>query len=66
MRKCILALARVGHIVQTTEGEWMFKVILAAKPHQEHIRCIDDFAWRFCVNFIPLNYVTKLIAYPIP
>ena len=66
IRKCITALAKVGHIVQTTEGEWMFKALLAAKPHQEHIRCIDEFVWRFCVNFIPLNSVTKLIAYPIP
>jgi hypothetical protein len=66
MRKCIAALAKVGHIVQTTEGEWMFKALLAAKPHQEHIRCIDEFVWRFCVNFILLNSVTKLIAYPIP
>jgi hypothetical protein len=66
MHKCIVALAKVGHIVQTTEGEWMFKALLAAKPHQEHIRCINEFVWCFCVNFIPLNSVTKLIAYPIP
>ncbi len=66
MCKCIVALAKVGHIVQTTDGEWMFKAPLAAKPHQEHIRCIDEFVWRFCVNFIPLNSVTKLIAYPFP
>jgi hypothetical protein len=66
MRKCIAALAKVGHILQTTEGEWIFKALLAAKPHQAHIRCIDEFVWRFCVNFIPLNSVTKLIAYPIP
>jgi hypothetical protein len=44
----------------------MFKALLAAKPHQEHIRCIDEFVWCFCVNFIPLNSVTKLITYPIP
>jgi hypothetical protein len=66
MHECIAALAKVGHIVQTTEGEWMFKALLAAKPHQEHIRCIDEFVWRFCVNFIPLNSITKLIACPIP
>ena len=66
MRKCITAISKVGHIVQTTKGEWMFKALLAAKPHQEHIHCIDEFVWRFCVNFIPLNSVTKLIAYPIP
>ena len=27
---------------------------------------IKDFIWRFCVNYIPLNQVTLLIAYPIP
>ena len=43
MRKCIAALAKVGHIVQTAKGEWMFKALFATKPHQEHIRCIDDF-----------------------
>ncbi len=32
MRKCIAALAKVGHIIQTTDGEWMFKALLAAKP----------------------------------
>jgi hypothetical protein len=66
MCKCIVALAKVGHIVQTTEGELIFKALFAAKPHQEHIRCIDEFVGRFCVNFIPLNSVTKLIAYLIP
>jgi hypothetical protein len=30
MHKCIAALAKVGHIVQTTEGEWMFKALFAA------------------------------------
>ncbi len=66
MYKCIAALAKVGHIVQTTEGEWMFKALLAPKPHQEHTRVIDEFVWRYCVNFILLNSITKLIAYPIP
>ena len=44
----------------------MFKALLAAKPHQEHVRNIEDFVWRFCVNYIPLNGVTRIIAYPIP
>jgi hypothetical protein len=43
MHKCIMALAKVGDIIQTTAGEWMFKALLAAKPHQEHIHCIDEF-----------------------
>jgi hypothetical protein len=44
----------------------LFKALLAAKPHQEHIRNIKDFVWRFCVNYIPLNGVTRIITYPIP
>ncbi len=30
------------------------------------MRDIDKFVWRFCVNYIPLNSVTRIIAYPIP
>jgi hypothetical protein len=43
MRKCIAALAKVGHIRQITDGGWLFKALLAAKPHQEHVHCIDEF-----------------------
>jgi hypothetical protein len=67
MRKCIAALAKVlGQIIQIHDGRWLFKALLAAKPHQEHISNIDEFVWRFCVNYIPLNQVTRLIAFPIP
>ena len=66
MRKCIAALEKVGHIRQIFDGRWLFKALLAAKPHQEHVRDIDKFVWRFCVNYIPLNSVTRIIAYPIP
>ncbi len=66
MQKCIRALAKVGHIRQITDGSWLFKVLLAPKPHQEHIMNIDDFGWRFCVSYIPLNGVTRVVAYPIP
>ena len=66
MRRCISALAKVGHIRQITDWRWLFKALLAAQPHQEHIRNIKDFIWRFCVNYIPLNGVTCIIAYPIP
>jgi hypothetical protein len=66
MQKCIAALEKLGHIHQVHGGEWMFKALLAPKPHQEHIRNIDDFVWRFCVNYIPLNQVTRPVAYPIP
>jgi hypothetical protein len=66
MRRCITALAEVGHIHQITDGQWLFKAQLAAKPHQESVYNINDFVWRFCVNYIPLNSVTLQIAYPIP
>ena len=66
MRRCISALAKVGYIRQITDGRWLFKALLAAKPHQEHIRNIEDFVLRFCVNYIPLNSVIRIIAYPIP
>jgi hypothetical protein len=42
------------------------KSLLAPKPHQETVCNIEDFVWCFCVNYIPLNGVTQIIAYPIP
>ncbi len=66
MRGAIAALAKVGHIQQIHDGHWLFKALLAPKPHQEHVRDIDKLVWRFCVNYIPLNSVTRIIAYPIP
>jgi len=66
MRKCIAALETLGHIRQIHDGEWQFKALLAPKPHQDHITNIEDFVWRFCINYIPLNQVTRVIAYVIP
>jgi hypothetical protein len=65
MQKCITALAKVGHIQQSMDWSWLFKALLAPKPHQEHIKNIDDFVCCFCVNYIPLNSVTCIVAYPI-
>jgi hypothetical protein len=53
-------------IRQINDGQWLFKALLAPKPHQEHIYNIDDFVWRFYVNYIPLNAITHQIQYPIP
>ncbi len=36
------------------------------KPHQEHVPKMDKFVWHFCINYILLNSVTRIIAYPIP
>jgi hypothetical protein len=66
MRKAISALEKVGHIHQIHDRRWLFKAVLATKPHQEYIHDIDNFVWRFCVNYVPLNLVTCIIAYPIP
>jgi hypothetical protein len=66
MQKAVAALEKVCQIRQITNGRWLFKAVLAAKPHQEHVRHIKYFVWRFCVNYVPLNSVTRVIAYPIP
>ncbi len=66
MHECIAALEKVGHIQQVFDGRWLFKALLATKPHQEHVRDIAKFTWRFCINYIPLNSITRIIAYPIP
>ncbi len=66
MRKHIAALEKLGHIRQIHSGGWLFKALLAPKPPQEHVRHIADFVWRFCVNYIPLNQITRPVAYPIP
>ncbi len=66
MRDAIAALEKVGHIWQIHDERWLFKALLAPKPHQEHVRDINKFVWCFCVNYIPQNSVTQIIAYPIP
>ncbi len=62
LRTAIAAFKKIG----ITDGHWLFKALLAPKPHQEHMCDIDKFIWRFCINYILLNSVTKIIAYPIP
>ena len=72
MQNCITKLADLGFICQIIGanrkdiGSWLFKALLAPKPHQEHIENIADLIWRFCINYIPLNQVTRVVAYPIP
>jgi hypothetical protein len=66
MRKAIATLKKVWHIRQIHNGRWLFKAVLAPKSHQEHVKDISNFIWRFFVNYIPLNLVTHIIAYPIP
>ncbi len=68
LRKCIASsLAKLGHVRQIHDGKWLLKALLApSKPYQEHISNINNFVWCFCVNYIPLNQVPRIIVYPIP
>ncbi len=66
MEKCIASIAKLGHIGQIHDGEWLFKALLQPKPHQEGVTNIANFVWCFCINYIPLNQITCIIAYPIP
>jgi hypothetical protein len=66
MRRAIAALKKVGQIHQITNGHLLFKALLAPKPYQEHVQNIDDIVWCICVNYIPLNSITRIIPYPIP
>ena len=40
-------------------------IILAPKPHQEHIIDVDELIWRLCVSYRGLNRVTNPFEYPI-
>ena len=43
MRKAIAGLKQVGHVHQIHNGRWLFTCVLAARPHQEHVRDINKF-----------------------
>ena len=49
-----------------TESPWSFPITLATKLHQEHVTDWDEYIWRFCINYICLNLITKPAEYPIP
>ena len=68
LQAAIDALLDKNQIAPDTESEWLSKPVLAPKPHQEGITGdkIDKFIWRFCISYIALNQVTKIISYPIP
>ena len=52
--------------ISRCEGPWGSQIVLAQKPHQEHITSIEEFIWRMCVSYRALNAVTKPFQYPIP
>ena len=37
-----------------------------SQASSKNITDINEYVWRFCINYIALNSITKVIAYPIP
>ena len=66
IEKAIANPVELGHYKQIYYGEWLSKPLLDAKPNQDNITEIEDFVWRFCVNYIALNSINKIISMPIP
>ncbi len=66
MQKAIESLLANDQIAIDDDSSWLSRVVLAPKPHQEEILEISDFIWRFCISYIALNQVTKVISYYIP
>ena len=52
--------------IEQCGGPWGSRIVLAAKPHQEHVDDIKEFVWRMCVSYRKLNSVTKPFEFPIP
>ena len=52
--------------IEECKGPWGSLIVLAPKPHQEHVEDIKDFVWRMCVSYRALNAITKPFTYPIP
>ncbi|MGH7974524.1 MAG: hypothetical protein ACREBR_03270 [bacterium] len=52
--------------IKECAGPWASSIVLAAKPHQEHITDINKFVWRMCVSYRKLNSITKPFEFPIP
>ena len=58
-------LLDMGWIKHCDTGGWCSPIVLAPKPHQEHVTDIDNFVWRMCVSYRGLNKITNPFEYPI-
>jgi hypothetical protein len=65
MRKAVAPHDKVGQLCRMHDEQWLFKAVLVLKPHQDHVRLIEDFVWRFFVKYVPFNLVTWVITYLI-
>lgn len=66
MQQTIDRLLDFGHIHLDNTSPWGFRITLAPKPHQEDVTDIEKHIWRFCINYIQLNRITRPSEYPIP
>ena len=64
IEKAIANLVQLGFADQIHDGKWLSKPLLVEKTYQGSVTDIADFVWQFCVNYIVLNTVTKIIAMP--
>ena len=51
--------------IKRCHGPWVSIIVLAAKPHQEHLLHIDEFICRMCVLYLRLIKITNTFKYPI-
>jgi hypothetical protein len=66
MQRAIESILANDQIEIDDNSSWLSRIVLAPKPHQEEVLEISDFIWRFCISYIALNQVTKVISYQEP
>jgi hypothetical protein len=66
MQKAIESLLLNNQIEIDNGSSWLSRILLAPKPHQEEILETFDFISRFCISYIALNQVTKVMSCYIP
>ena len=52
-------------ISKCSKSGWVSPMVLASKPHQEHINDVDELIWKMCVSYRGLNRVTNPFEYHI-
>jgi hypothetical protein len=66
MQKTIDKLLEMMFIRRDMTSTWASQITLAPKPHQEAVMDINEYIWRFCINYIQVNIVTRPAEYPVP
>lgn len=60
----LVAKLEANGIIEDDDGPWGAPIVLAAKPHQEHVHW-SQYTWRLCVSYRKLNAVTRPFTFPI-